>query len=884
MMRQYLEIKQAHADCLLFYRMGDFYEMFFEDALTAAPILGIALTKRGKHDDQDIPMCGVPFHSCEHYLDKLIRYGLKVAICEQLETPEQAKKRGYKAVVNREVVRIITPGTITEDALLESHSTHYLAALVGRKQQFAIAWVDISTGEFWVSPSTPLTLASDLARVAPKELVFPESMLGEQSYRSLLMEWKKTLSPQADSFFEGARADRHLKQCFNVSVLDSIGDLSQEETTACGVLVEYLLLTQKGKLPYLRLPRRQVPNHFMNIDAATRRNLEMTQTLSGEKRGSLLATIDYTQSGSGARLLSTMLAMPLANSIAIGQRLDIVEWFGHHPHEREVLRLHLKHMADIERALARITIDRGGPRDMLAIRQSLATLAEIRQMFDGQDVLRASMPKGLLAMLNNLGGAHGLCDELTSALADDVPMLARDGGFIRQGFHARLDELRDLQLHGAERVQQLRDKYREQTGVMTLKIAHNQVVGYYIEVNAQHRAKMDDAVFIHKQTMHQAMRYTTVELQDLEQAILSSSEESMSIEIACFEQLVTSIKQQAEYLMKVAYSAAQLDVTSALAQLAVEKKWVRPFVDDTLAFHIQGGWHPVVADALKGRGEHFTPNDCEFSLAKQLYIITGPNMAGKSTYMRQNALIAILAQIGSFVPASHAHIGTVDALYSRVGAADDLARGLSTFMVEMVETATILNQATARSLVILDEIGRGTATFDGLSIAWACVEYIHDHVQSRTLFATHYHELTSLAERLKHVSCLTMQIKEWQGKVVFLHHVIAGKADRSYGIYVAQHAGIPKPVIHRAKEILALLEQGQAGSAIDRLTEHLPLFGVSETIQNTQVHSTLPSAELSRVERDVLERLRRVSCDELSPREAWEILAQLHELTHDSGE
>lgn len=871
MMRQYLDIKLAHADCLLFYRMGDFYEMFFDDALVAAPVLGIALTKRGKHEDQDIPMCGVPFHSCEHYLDKLIRHGLKVAICEQLETPEEAKKRsGYKAVVKREVVRIITPGTITEEALLESSSAHYLAALVYKKQHMAMAWMDVSTGEFWVSPTSTATLLSDLARIAPKELVIPEAILNDTDLRQWLLEYKKVLSPQADSFFDYARANRHLKQCFDLTVLDSMGQLSQEEVTACGVLIEYLLITQKGRLPYLRYPRRQMPGHYMHIDAATRNSLELTHTLSGDKRGSLLHIIDYTKTGAGARLLSHLLSMPLANAEAVNRRLDIVEWFVNHSPHREALRSLLKHMADIERSLARVTIGRGGPRDLLAIRQSLETVAQIQSTLI-VSIGDQNQVKGLGAILRNLNGFETLLRELITMLADEVSMLARDGGYVREGYNKRLDELRDLKVNGAERIQQLRDKYREHTSVQTLKIAHNHVVGYYIEVNAQYRTKMDESLFIHKQTMHQAMRYTTEELQSLEQALLTAAHEALELEIQTFEQMIGKVKDHAEILMKTAYSVAQLDVASALAEMAVEKNWVRPLLDETLAFKIVGGRHPVVAEVLQRQGEAFTPNDCEFSPNHKLFIMTGPNMAGKSTYLRQNALIAILAQMGSYVPAVSAHIGTIDRLFSRVGAADDLARGRSTFMVEMVETATILNQATSRSFVILDELGRGTATFDGLSIAWACAEFMHDQIGCRTLFATHYHELTTLSERLKFVACITMSIKEWQGKVIFLHHVVLGKADRSYGIHVAQHAGLPKSVVRRAQEVLSMLERGQAGSAIDQLAQNLPLFGNAEVMASQE-------GGLSPGEQELLEQFRSLSCDDLSPREAWDMLNRLKAL------
>ncbi len=861
MMQQYLTTKREYQDCLLFYRMGDFYEMFFDDAIKAAEVLDIALTKRGKHDENDIPMCGVPYHSCEPYLQRLIKSGLKVAICEQMESPEEAKKRGYKAVVKREVVRVVTPGTITEDNLLDTRQSNYLAALSTIGGRLALAWVEISTGECKTMLSSPETINADLARLNPKEILVAERFTDNIP----LPEWKSVLTTHVTSMFEVQRAVQRLKDFYEVGDLAAFGEFQSCELSACGALIEYLNLTQRGAMPRLAPPTRFIAQHFMMMDAATRRNLELTLSLSGERKGSLLSIIDKTVTGAGARLLSSYISAPLAYAEGINARLDNVQFFCEQAHLREDLRKNLKHIPDIERALSRICLDRASPRDLTAIRDGLTEALRVAELLE----FNKTKPMGIRQLCSDIGSHDSLLEQLRKALKDEVGALARDGGFIASGCHAKLDELRGLQVNSRQKLAQLQEEYRKSTGINTLKVTHNNILGFFIEVTPMHSKKMEEDRFIHRQTLASAVRYSTVELQELESNIVSAKDKILAIELEIFAVLVASIKSHAESISLTAQALAALDVASGLAELAQERNYTRPQVDNGTAFTIKGGRHPVVeVHVEKQTGAAFIANDCDLSAQQRLWLLTGPNMAGKSTFLRQNALITILAQIGSYVPAQSAHIGTADRLFSRVGAADDLARGRSTFMVEMVETATILNQSTERSLVILDEIGRGTATYDGLSIAWAVVEHLHNTSRCRTLFATHYHEMTSLTSMLPSLACYTMRVKEWQGNVVFLHEVMHGAADRSYGIHVAKLAGLPKPVIKRATELLHSLENTHAAGSIASLAQDMPLF-----TQTTSTQPQTPTSQPSAVEAE----LSALDVDSLTPREALEVLYRLKE-------
>ncbi|MFQ5785831.1 MAG: DNA mismatch repair protein MutS [Alphaproteobacteria bacterium] len=867
MMAQYLEIKEAHPGCLLFYRMGDFYEMFFDDAVAAARALDITLTRRGRHDGEDIPMCGVPVHASESYLQRLIRQGFRVAICEQVEDPAAARKRGSKSLVRREVVRVVTSGTITEDTLLDARRHNYLAALGRAGGEFALAWLDISTGDFAVAPVAVADLAAELVRIAPGELLVPEGLLEQPAFYELFAEWRAALTPQPATRFDSAAGERRLKALYGVATLDGFGAFGRAEIGACGALADYVELTQKGRLPRLAPPRRIAAGAVMAIDGATRRNLELTQTLSGERTGSLLSVIDRTVSGAGARLLAARLASPLTDPAAIEERLEAVAFFVDEAALRGELRETLRHCPDLERALSRLTLGRGGPRDLAAVRDALAETAVLRGVLAGH---RQGPPPPTVAALGAALGEHdALVDRLTRALRPDLPLIARDGGFIAPGYAPDLDDLVTLRDESRRLVAELQRRYQEATGIASLKVRHNNVLGYYVEVTPIHADKLDET-FIHRQTLASAVRYTTVELGELEGKISRAAERALAVELALFADLVGEVAVRAEDIARAAGALAGLDFAAGLAALAVEAHYTRPVVDESCAFRIEGGRHPVVEAFAAGRDggpADFVANGCDLGAEARLWLVTGPNMAGKSTFLRQNALIAVLAQMGSFVPAEAAHIGVVDRLFSRVGAADDLARGRSTFMVEMVETAAILSQASARSLVILDEIGRGTATFDGLSIAWATVEHLHGVNRCRTLFATHYHELTALAAKLDALACHTMRVKEWRDEVVFLYEVAAGAADRSYGIHVARLAGLPQAVVERAEQILAILERGEQSGDLARLADDLPLF------------AAMPAKPASGTAPGLLEEaLAAVHPDELTPKAALELIYYLKSL------
>ncbi|MFC4271902.1 DNA mismatch repair protein MutS [Sneathiella chungangensis] len=868
MMAQYLAIKEAHPDSLLFYRMGDFYELFFDDAVVASKALDIALTKRGKHAGEDIPMCGVPIHAADSYLQKLIRKGHRVAVAEQTESPAEAKKRGYKAVVAREVVRLVTPGTITEDSLLDARSHNFLLSLARAGKDYAMAWLDISTGEFFATALRPEELPAHIARLHPGEILVSDKWLEEEDLSEGLRDWGKALTPLPSVRFNSQNGEKRLKDLFSVATLDAFGAFSRAELAAAGALVDYVELTQKGKFPLIKTPVQMAPGDVMSIDAATRRNLELTRTLTGERNGSLLATIDRTVTGGGGRRLAADMAGPLTEPEKISARLDMVNFFTSDHGRRERLRDILRRCPDTERALSRLVLGRGGPRDLAVIRDGLAETANIRASLSTSGL--DSLPDGLADASEQLGYHADLVELLTTALAPDLPLLARDGGFIARGYRPDLDEHRALRDESRRHIANLQAAYAKEVGVPALKIKHNNVLGYFIEITPRFVDKMTTD-FIHRQTMANAVRYTTVVLGELEDKISRAGERALALELSLFDELVEKVKEAGPAILSAAEAIARIDVAASHAELAVEQSYCRPAIDDSLRFEITGGRHPVVEAALKSNAEaDFVANDCCLNEDRRLWLLTGPNMAGKSTFLRQNALIAILAQMGSFVPATSAHIGIVDRLFSRVGAADDLARGRSTFMVEMVETASILNQAGARSLVILDEIGRGTATFDGLSIAWATVENLHDVNKCRALFATHYHELTALAAKLSALQNHSMRVREWKGDVIFLHEVADGSADRSYGIQVAKLAGLPKAVISRAESVLTALEEKDQGSAATRLANDLPLFSTIVNEAAARETEKIPSA--------LEERLASINVDDLSPRDALSLLYELKEI------
>ncbi len=866
MMAQYLGIKAANPGALLFYRMGDFYEMFFDDAVAASAALDIALTKRGQHLGQDIAMCGVPVHAAEGYLLTLIRKGFRVAIAEQMEDPAEAKKRGAKSVVARDVVRLVTPGTLTEESLLEARRHNFLAVWAEVREDAALAWVDISTGEFRVMPCPLARLGPELARLAPRELIVSDTK--EAELAEIVSDSGAALTPLARSSFDSQGAERRLKALFSVDALEAFGAFTRSELSAMGAIVDYLELTQRGKLPLLRTPQREDAGTTMQIDAATRRNLELTQALSGGRDGSLLAVIDRTVTAPGARLLERRLSAPSRDLAQIHARHASVGFLLEENRLAEDLRADLRRCPDMDRALSRLALDRGGPRDMAAIRSGLEQAGRVASR-----LARTEAPSLLSQAATALVGHESLVALLDAALVAEPPLLARDGGFIAPGYDIELDETRALRDEGRGVIAAMQADFINQTGIPSLKIKHNNVLGYFIETTATHAERMLapplSETFIHRQTTANQVRFTTLPLAELETRILNAGNHALEIEKRLYSSLKGAILAHAGPIGLATRALAEIDLAAALADLAAGEDWVEPLVDEGRAFAIEGGRHPVVEASLKRSGAPFIANDCALTddATPAIWLLTGPNMAGKSTFLRQNALIALLAQAGSFVPARRAHIGLVSQLFSRVGAADDLARGRSTFMVEMVETAAILNQADDRALVILDEIGRGTATYDGLSIAWAVMEHLHATNRCRALFATHYHEMTALSAKLDGVENATVTVKEWDGEVIFLHEVKKGAADRSYGVQVARLAGLPASVIDRARAVLEALETGEReGSARKQaMIDDLPLFRAAP-----------PAPRAAANQPSLLEQqIRALHPDEMTPKEA---LAALYDL------
>src|SRR6195256_2434751 len=879
MMEQYLEIKAANPGLLLFYRMGDFYELFFEDAEIASRALGIMLTKRGKHQGTDIPMCGVPVERSDDYLHRLIASGHRVAVCEQMEDPAAARARGNKSVVRRDVVRLVTPGTLTEDTLLDARANNYLLALARARgsaggDRLGLAWIDISTSEFIVTECATGELAATLARINPNEVIVTDALYGDPDLGPLLRELP-AVTPLTRDVFDSATSERRLCDYFAVATMDGLSAMSRLGATppAAPPAVTYIDRTQVGKRPPLSPPSREAAGTTMAIDPATRANLELTRTLAGERRGSLLDAIDCTVTPAGSRLLAQRLAAPLTDSAGIARRLDAIATFVADSFTRDDIRTTLRAAPDMSRALARLSVGRGGPRDLAGLRDGILAADQALARLAGL----GDPPPEIAAVMEALRRpSRELAREFERALAEQLPLIKRDGGFVREGYEAALDETRNLRDASRLVVASMQARYADLTGVKGLKIRHNNVLGYFVEVTAQHGDKLMtpplNATFIHRQTLAGQTRFTTAELGEIEAKIANAGDRALGLELEIFERLCALAVAASDDLRAAAHAFAMLDVATALAKLAVDDNYVRPEVDGSLGFAIEGGRHPVVEQALKRAGQPFIANACDLSpgpgqTSGQIWLITGPNMAGKSTFLRQNALIALLAQIGSFVPASRARIGVVDRLFSRVGAADDLARGRSTFMVEMVETAVILNQASERSLVILDEIGRGTATFDGLSIAWAAIEHLHESNRCRALFATHYHELTALSAKLPRMFNATVRVKEWQGDVVFLHEVLPGSADRSYGIQVAKLAGLPPPVIARAKSVLAKLEAQDRGQTARALVDDLPLFAVPS---RAAAEPQPPSAA-----EQLIEALQALHPDEMSPRDALQALYAL---------
>ena len=879
MMAQYLETKKAYPDYLLFYRMGDFYEMFFDDAVAASKALDIALTKRGKLEGADVPMCGVPFHAYETYLSRLIKHGFKVAICEQMEDPKEAKKRGAKSVVKRDVIRLVTAGTLTEENLLDSRRNNFLLSLAKTGDMLGVSWLDLSTGDFFLeeiglkNKPEAVVVSSLLSRLSPVEILVSDRYLQSPKLFEVFNEYRKKLSvlPEARFNFENAR--RNLLNLFKVETLDAYGNFSRAEITAAGVLMDYVETTQKGQMPRVEKPVKIYERQVMEIDGATRRSLELLESSSGDRGNSLLSVLDRTVTGAGARMLAGRIASPLVDTKEIGERLNVVEFFLNEEFIRDDVRALLKACPDIERAVSRLSLERGGPRDLAAIKTTLAAVPRLKNILSGASSqnMVSELPEAVARIAGRMGHHENLVDELERALADELPLLARDGGFIREGYYPPLDEIRRVKNNSQQIILQLQEKYAAATDIPNLKIKYNNLIGYFVEVPEKFATRMlENKDFIHRQSVLNAVRFTTVELTEIENEIRGAGEKLLATELELFNKLVTEVRIAADDISRTAKALAELDVGAALADLAAEKNYCRPEIDDSFCFDVEDGRHPVVEASLaREHGGAFVGNDCRLGGDySNIWLITGPNMAGKSTFLRQNAIIAVMAQIGSFVPAKRARIGVVNKLFSRVGASDDLARGRSTFMVEMVETASILNRADERSLVILDEIGRGTATFDGLSIAWAVVEHLHEVNRCRALFATHYHELTSLVGKLHKMSLHCMKIKEFNDEVIFLHEVIDGAADRSYGIHVAKLAGLPPVVLKRAEQVLSSLENDKKNANIKELADDLPLFS------SLKKEEKKPSA--------VDAALAEICPDNLTPREALDELYRLKALSEEN--
>ena len=873
MMAQYISVKERYQEMLLFYRMGDFYEMFFHDAEVAAEALGIALTHRGKIEGRDIAMCGVPVHALDGYLARLIQKGYKVAICEQSETPEAFKKRGGKGPLPRDVVRVVTPGTLQEDDLLQPHQHNFLAAIGRVSAELAISWADMSTGDFFVQACDKADIDTVLARLQAAEVIYADDLSDQLRFVQSNLSENYNLSAEPSAFFDHKKAMDRLAEFYGVSTLQGFGQFTPPMLSAAGGLLAYLQRTQLQQMPRLSPPTILLKQAFMDIDAATRKSLELTHTLNGERVGSLLHAIDFTRTAAGARLLHSRISAPLTDRSQIELRLGLANWFSDQPVLCQQISDYMKLIPDLDRSLSRIASDRGGPRDIASLAEGLRVARQIAISCLSSDHIDMNHEIARLCKVSK-APAH-LGDQILPALKDDLPLLVRDGGFILEGYDSKLDHLRQMRDESRRLIAGLQADYAEQTGISSLKIKHNNVLGYHIDVRAAHGEKLlGNENFIHRQTTAQAVRFTTADLSDLEKQLSTAADCSTAREIQLFAELADKINQASGQIAEAAHALACLDIAQATACLAERHNFKCPLLTDDVDFTIEGGRHPVVEQALPASSP-FIANDCQLSPQANLWLLTGPNMAGKSTYLRQNAHIAILAQAGLFVPATKAEIGIIDKLFSRVGASDDLARGQSTFMVEMVETAAILNQSTEKSLVILDEIGRGTATWDGLAIAWACLEHLHNQNRCRTLFATHYHELTNLRSQLNRLQIYAMQVREWKDDIVFLHQVAAGAADKSYGVHVAKLAGLPPAVINRAA---ILVQQLEAHSQDNTKADMMPLFDVLQSESTVG----LPTDQVTVSER-LGEMLDELEPDAFSPREALSLLYELKAEHNKSG-
>lgn len=875
MMQQYWELKKKHPNEILFYRMGDFYELFFDDAVKAAHELQIVLTKRGKTEDTDIPMCGVPFHSYEHYVAKLLNNGHRIAICEQTETPESAKKKGLKGPLPRDVVRILTPGTLIEESFLKNTTHNYLLVISpeilsknqSQMQNFGLSYIDVSTGDFYVEKAILEDVVHHIARIDASEICIPES-----AYRNSQSELWEVLSPYHDRChpipdlrYSVAGCSEKLKSFYNIVSLEILGSMSSCMLMACGVALEYVSLTSKDSLPYLKRPVIHQSHEFMQIDAQTRKSLELMISVNGQQADSLFSNINLTQTSMGTRLLQRHISSPLMSVSSIQNRLDFVDLLVKEKPFSEVLKNILSYCPDGERAFTRLCFGKGGPRDLASLKATLDSALklsiELKQFSQNLNTHSLFLSQKLTLWHQRLNQVHDIFDLLDSALeSENLPLLVREGGFIKSGYNSDLDEYRKLQNESQQILQELQMRYQQETQITTLKVKHNHMLGLFIEISQGHVEKVPD-FFIHRQTLANNYRYTTTELVELEQKLNAAQERQIAKEIELFENLIQTVQKHTDSLLKAFQIVAQLDVFLSHARLACQKNYVKPIIDESKTINIKEGRHPIVENILQKQGEYFTFNDSTMENEKFMGVITGPNMGGKSTYLRQNALIILMAQMGMFVPASYAHIGIVDRISSRVGASDDLSSGRSTFMVEMIETASILHLSTDRSFVILDEVGRGTSTQDGLAIAQAVGEYILQNIRCRCLFATHYHELTEFLKNQKGLYFLQAEVATDQEKVIFKHSIVQGIADQSYGLYVASKAGLPKWVIERAKN---LIHQNPFQNKPKDLSLFMDVVNLKSQIEYIQV-----------IPEDIVAKCNEININELTPLQSMNVLAEL---------
>jgi len=858
MMEQYLTIKNKHKDALLFYRMGDFYELFFEDAIAASKALDITLTKRGKTNGMDIPMCGVPFHSADNYLPKLIKKGFNVAVCEQTETIEEAKSNLKKGPLKREVVRIISPGTLTEDNLLDRNANNFLGAISDLNGSISISWVDVSTGCF---KSRNLQKENNQKQLLTNLLLrmnFSEILVSDAMELNIISEeWHSIIKKQSSSLFHYSSCLQQICSYFSIMSLEGIGKFSDGEVIASGVLLSYLKLTQCGKLPILSMIKNESENNFLEIDYFTQKSLEILSNLSGETKGSLITSLDETKTAGGARLLKQRITEPFYKVVEIEKRYNLINWFLNNDIDIFKLQNNLENIPDIERSLSRISLLRGSPKDLSILCNGLLKVKQIYEIIISFKDCLNQAPL-LNNILNQISVDYSLFEDIKNSLKKDLPLSTKEGGFIRDGYDDNLDKLRNLRNNELEEITKLQNKYSDLTNVNSLKIKYNRMLGYHIEVRAVHdKALRDKDIFIHRQTTAQTSRFTTIELNEAENQLINSYDKSISIEMDIFKNFTNQIINEGKKILDIASAISELDIGIMVVKQSKDRDYVCPKILENKTLEIIEGRHPVVETQMKLSENSFISNDCILNKDDFLWLITGPNMAGKSTYLRQNALIVIMAQAGLFVPAKEANIGVFDKIFSRVGASDDLAKGQSTFMIEMIETSLILNTASEKSLVILDEIGRGTATFDGLAIAWSVLDYLHNKIKPRTLFATHYHELTSLKEDLNHLSCHKMSIKEWNNSIIFMHKIIEGEADKSYGIHVAQLAGLPFEVIKKATQLLSKLENKKDNSYLKKSDN---LDGNYSNINESQ---------------SFFKEFDNINVDNISPREALDILYKL---------